>query len=144
MLWIKNVTLEDLKPFMTSKNMVQLLGIEVTEIGDDYIKGRMPVDERTHQVNGYLHGGASCVLVETLGSIASLMCIDMQHKYALGSEINVNHISSIRSGAVVATCKPVHVGRQKHVWDIWVRDESNDRLIAKGELTCAVVDRRAE
>lgn len=139
MIWFKPYTLEEVLKVPVQKSIVNVLGIEIFEIGDNYLKARMPVDERTHQVHGILHGGATCVLVETVGSFCSLMSINMEEQYAVGSQINVNHLRPIKSGFVVATCAPVHVGRQKHVWDVMVHAEDTGKLIAKGELTCAVV-----
>lgn len=140
MLWFKNYVLEDLEPYLHTKTLVQLLDINIIEIGNDYIKATMPVDQRTHQLYGLLHGGATCVLVETIGSFGSLMCIDIERQYAVGSQINVNHLRAIREGLVIATCRPVHIGRQKHVWDVSVNAQDSDKLIAKGELTCAILN----
>jgi 1,4-dihydroxy-2-naphthoyl-CoA hydrolase len=140
MIWAKKYSLTDLQPFLDSKTMVSLLGIQITEIADDYLRAQMPVDERTHQIHGILHGGASCALVETVGSFASLMCIDLSKQYAVGSQINVNHIRPIKTGMLVATCRAVHVGRKKHVWDVMIDAQDTGKLIAKGELTCAVLD----
>jgi 1,4-dihydroxy-2-naphthoyl-CoA hydrolase len=140
MIWRKIYTLEDLDNYLFRKSIVNLLGIKIIEIGDDYLRASMPVNERTHQVHGILHGGATAVLVETVGSFASMMCIDLETQYSVGSVINVNHLRPIKAGEVIATCTAVHVGKQKHVWDVRVTDESNGKLIAKGELTCAVVE----
>jgi 1,4-dihydroxy-2-naphthoyl-CoA hydrolase len=137
MIWFKKYSLDEVKSLITSENVVDLLGIEFTEIGDDYLKAKMPVDKRTHQIHGILHGGATCILAESAGSFASLMCIDLDHKYAVGSHISANHLRPIKEGHVIATCRPVHLGRSKHVWDILVHSDK-DKLIAKCELTCAV------
>lgn len=142
MIWFKDYTLAELKPFMANKSMVSLLDIELTKIGPDYLTAQMPVDERTHQIHGILHGGATCALVETVGSVASLLAIDLNLYYAVGSQINVNHLRSIKTGIVIATCVPVHLGRMKHVWDVRVKSAENDKLIAKGELTCAVLEEK--
>src|SRR3990167_5427182 len=102
-----------------SKNtMVEHLGIEFIEIGDDYIKAKMPVDHRTHQPLGIMHGGASCALAETVGSIAANYTVDNAKQYCVGLEINTNHIRSIRSGYVIGTAKPFHIGRSTQVWGI--------------------------
>lgn len=140
MLWHKNYTIDDAVNFATHENIVDKCGIEFTEIGDDFLKARMPVDERTHQIHGILHGGSTCVLAESVGSFASLMCINPDTKYAVGSHIAVNHLRPVSEGFVTATCEPVHIGRSKHVWDIRVHDD-RDRLIAKCELSCAVIDK---
>lgn len=140
MIWFKEYSADELKAMVTTENILDLLGIEFTEIGPDFIKARMPVDKRTHQIHGLLHGGATCVLAESAGSFASLMCIDLDKRYAVGSQINVNHLRPVRDGYVIATCRPVHLGRSKHVWDIEIRSDQ-DKLAAKCELTCAVIDK---
>lgn len=137
MIWFKKYTPEEIKTFVTHDSIVDHVGIEFTEIGDDYVKARMPVDRRTHQIHGILHGGATCVLAETVGSFASLMCIDPTHYYAVGSVINCNHLRPTMDGYVTATCRPVHLGKSKHVWDILIHAD-NGKLVAKSELTCAV------
>lgn len=114
--------------------------MEFTEIGNDFLKAKLPVDRRTHQIHGILHGGSTCVLAETIGSFASLMIINLDKHYAVGSQISVNHLRSVSDGFVTATCRPVHLGKSKHVWDICVHDDAG-KLIAKCELTCAVIDK---
>jgi 1,4-dihydroxy-2-naphthoyl-CoA hydrolase len=116
------------------------LGIETIEIGDDFIVMRMPVDTRTHQPYGILHGGASCVLAETLGSVAGSFCVDLEKKIVVGLEINANHISSVRSGFVYGTVRPIHIGRSTHVWDIQIKTEDG-KLVCVSRLTLAVIDR---
>jgi 1,4-dihydroxy-2-naphthoyl-CoA hydrolase len=116
------------------------LGIELVEVGDDYLKARMPVDKRTHQLYGILHGGATCVLAETIGSFASLMSINLKQKNVVGSMISANHLRPVTSGYVIATCTAIHIGRQKHVWRILVHSDK-EKLIATCELTCAVIDK---
>jgi 1,4-dihydroxy-2-naphthoyl-CoA hydrolase len=141
MIWFKEYKVEELPKLITSKNnIVSLLGLEFIEIGPDYIRARLPVDQRTHQIHGILHGGATAMLAESVGSFASLMCIDLDKYYAVGSIINANHLRPVSSGFVTATAKPVHLGRSKHVWDIPVHAD-NGKLIAKCELTCAVMDK---
>ena len=140
MIWFKDYKLEQLKDIITTDNILDLVGIEFIEIGPDFVRLRMPVDRRTHQVHGILHGGATCVLAETAGSFASLMCIDLAKYYAVGSQISANHLRPVSGGYVTATCKPVHIGRKKHVWDIPVHDD-NAKLVAKCELTCMVTDK---
>ena len=137
MIWSKPYTIAELRDFMTHENIVQHIGIEFVEIGSDYLKLRMPVDHRTHQIHGILHGGATCVLTETAGSVASLMCIDTSTHYAVGSVISTYHLRPVKAGFVTATARPVHVGRTKPVWDIQVHDDGG-KLVAKSELTCAV------
>jgi 1,4-dihydroxy-2-naphthoyl-CoA hydrolase len=140
MIWFKNYTRDELKGFMTHKNILQLMDIDFHEIGDDFLSARMKVDDRVHQIHGILHGGASCVLAESVGSFASLMCIDPSKKYAVGSQIMANHLRPISEGYITATAKPVHLGRTKHVWDIPITAD-NGKLIAKCELTCAITDK---
>ena len=140
MIWHKEYKVAELRTLITASCILDLLGIEFAEIGPDFLKLRMPVDGRTHQIHGILHGGATCVLAETVGSIASLMCIDLDKKYAVGSTIMANHLRPVKDGFVTATARPVHLGRTKHVWDIQVHDD-NGKLAAKCELTCAVTDK---
>jgi len=110
------------------QTLVSHLGIEITEIGDDFLTAKMPVDHRTHQPMGILHGGASVVLAETVGSIASNLAIDSEH-YAVGLEINANHLRPVSEGYVYGTARPIHLGKTTHVWSI---DIVND----KGKKTC--------
>lgn len=115
------------------------IGIEFTEIGDDFIKAKMPVDHRTRQPFGLLHGGASCVLAETLGSVAGAFCVDFGKQYVVGLEINANHIRSVKEGYVVGTARPIHVGRSTQVWDIKIETEDG-KLVCVSRLTLAVKD----
>lgn len=138
MIWFKkDITLNDLHPLGTN-TMGQHLGMEWTEIGDDYVKMRMPVDERTKQPYGLLHGGASCALAETVGSVASALVIDMDSNICVGLEINANHLRSVKEGYVTATCTPLHLGASTHVWDIKIHDEKN-RLTCVSRLTVAIL-----
>lgn len=140
MIWFKDYSQEQIKGFVQTENILDILGIEFTEIGPDFVIAKMPVDKRTHQIHGILHGGATCVLAETVGSFASLMCIDLEKEYAVGSHITANHLRPVRGGHISAHCTPVHLGRKKHVWDIIVtRDDG--KLVAKSELTCAVTEK---
>jgi 1,4-dihydroxy-2-naphthoyl-CoA hydrolase len=140
MIWFKNYTIKEVKGMNTNESILDQLGIEFVEVGKDYLKARMPVDNRTRQVYGILHGGATCVLAESAGSVASLMCINLKQKYAVGSTLSANHLRSVISGHVVATCTAVHIGRTKHVWRILVHSDKG-KLIATCELTCAVIDK---
>ncbi|WP_138477871.1 hotdog fold thioesterase [Dyadobacter bucti] len=116
------------------------LGIEFTEVGTDFVTARMPVDSRTHQPFGILHGGASVVLAETLGSIASFLCLkDPEKQHAVGLEINANHLRPVKEGYVYGTVKPIHVGRSTHIWDIRITNEEN-KLVCISRLTVAIVD----
>ncbi len=115
------------------------MGIVFTEIGDDFLCAKMPVDNRTRQPYGILHGGASAALAETAGSVASALIIDTTKYRCVGLEINANHIRSIKEGFVTATCKPIHIGRQTHVWDIQIRDEATQKLTCISRLTVVVL-----
>lgn len=117
------------------------LGIEITEIGGDYLKGKMPVDNRTKQPFGILHGGASAALAETLGSIAGTLVLDPDKEFCVGLEINANHIRSVRSGFVYGTARPIHVGGRTQVWEIRIEDE-RESLICISRLTLAVLPRK--
>src|ERR1700716_2089225 len=122
-IWFnKTVLLPELRDF-TKGTMADFLGIEWIEIGEDFLEIRMPVNERTKQPYGLLHGGASCVLAETVGSVASAMVIDMEKFYCVGLEINANHIRGARDGWVTGICKALHLGKTTHVWDIKIYDE---------------------
>lgn len=133
-------------PSLESANMhydttiAGVLGIRITEIGDDFIKGTMPVDTRTHQPFGILHGGASVVLAESLGSLAANYCVDMQKTYCVGLDINANHLRSVRSGTVTGTARPVHLGKSTQVWEIRIVDET-DKPVCISRLTMAVLSR---
>ena len=117
---------------------VERLGIVITEVGDDFLRGTMPVDARTVQPLGLLHGGASVLLAETLGSAAAIACIDPATHYCVGMEINANHVRSANSGVVTGTARPFHLGRASHVWDVLITDH-RERLICVARLTTMVV-----
>ena len=125
-IWFQPLTLDDFKNF--SVNMDKHLGIEITDIGKDYLVGRMPVIEKTKQPYGILHGGASCVLAESMGSTAAALTLDGAKKYPVGIEINANHISSPTEGYVFAKAEPVHVGGSTSVWNIDISDETGKRV----------------
>lgn len=139
-IWYKETTVEALNKF-SAHSMSGHVGIEITEIGDDYLKARMPVDDRTRMPRGILHGGASCVLAETIGSVASFLCIDLEKYVAAGLEINANHLRGISEGYVVATARPLHLGRTTHVWDIRIEAEETKKLICISRLTVAVIEK---
>ncbi len=122
-------------------NALLHLGIELTEIGPDYICGSMPVDHRTMQPAGILHGGLSVVLAESLGSIASNLIVDGQDKICVGLEISANHISSVKEGKVLGKAILVHAGAKTHVWDIRITRE-NGKLVCISRLTMAVLDKK--
>ena len=125
-IWFKPLSIEDLKD--SAVNMDKNLGIEFTEIGDDYIIARMPVIEKTKQPYGILHGGASCVLAESLGSTAAALSMDSEKKYPVGIEINANHLSSPTDGFVYAKAMPVHIGGSTSVWNIDITDDAGKRV----------------
>ncbi|MDA9021491.1 hotdog fold thioesterase [Gammaproteobacteria bacterium] len=125
-IWFKPLSIEDLKD--SAVNMDKNLGIEFTEIGDDYIIARMPVIEKTKQPYGILHGGASCVLAESLGSTAAALSMDGEKKYPVGIEINANHLSSPTDGFVYAKAMPVHIGGSTSVWNIDITDDAGKRV----------------
>jgi len=137
-IWHHTCTLEELD--RPSKGcMVELLDIRFTEIGPDYLRASMPVDARTWQPYGLLHGGASVVLAETLGSTAAQCCVDGSRFYCVGQEINANHLRGVRSGRVTGTARPIHIGARSHVWEIRIEDEKG-RLACISRLTMAVVE----
>lgn len=123
---------------LSERCMVAHLGIEITEIGDDYLVGRMPVDKRTKQPFGLLHGGASVALAETLGSLASSLVAPPPHHRCVGLDINANHLRSATQGYVYATARPIHLGKTTHVWDIHIANEAQ-KLVCISRLTMAVL-----
>ena len=135
-----NVTAEQLNA-NSNNTMVEHLGILITEVGSDYIKGTMPVDQRTLQPHGLLHGGASVVLAETLASIAANCVVDSQKYYCVGLEINANHIKSARDGLVHGVTKPLHIGRQTQVWEIKITNDKG-QLVCVSRITMAVLNRQ--
>lgn len=137
-IWFKPISLVDLTMSRT-RTMVDHLGIEFTEIGDDYLCARMPVDERTRQPMGIMHGGASCALAETVASVAANFCVDQQKKVCVGLEINTSHIRQVKSGFVVGHAHPVHLGKSTQSWEISIHDEAN-HLISLSRLRIAVLD----
>ncbi|MFZ2904667.1 MAG: hotdog fold thioesterase [Cyclobacteriaceae bacterium] len=126
---------------MFANTMVAHLGIELTAMGDDFIEARMPVDSRTHQPLGLLHGGASVTLAETLGSVAATCCVDTTKQYCVGLDINANHIKSVKSGFVTGITKPIHVGKKTQVWEIKITNEQKE-LVCISRITMAVIDKR--
>ncbi len=122
-------------------NMLKHLDIEFLEVGQDFMKARMPVDHRTKQPLGMLHGGASVTLAETLGSVAASSTLDLAKQYCVGLEINSNHIKSITEGYVIGVTKPIHVGKKSQVWEIRIDDEDG-QLINISRITMAVIDKK--
>lgn len=122
-------------------NMPEFLGIEYTEVGDDYLIARMPVNERTQQPMGILHGGASVVLAETIGSVAANIIAVPQGKICVGLDINANHIKSARDGYVYAKASPIHIVGKTQVWTIEIKND-NDQIVCASRLTMAVLDKK--
>jgi 1,4-dihydroxy-2-naphthoyl-CoA hydrolase len=136
-IWKHDYTIESINNL--SANTINVsLGIEFTQIGNDFLEARMPVDHRTHQPMGLLHGGASVVLAETLGSCAGSMCVNFEEEYVVGLEINANHIKAVKSGFVFGTAKPVHIGKKTQVWEIKIVNEKQE-LVCISRLTLAVI-----
>jgi 1,4-dihydroxy-2-naphthoyl-CoA hydrolase len=140
-IWFnKLLTLETIKDF-GKETMANYLEMEWVAIGDDFLKLSMPVNEKTKQPYGILHGGASCALAETIGSVASALVIDTEKNICVGLEINANHIRSAKDGIVIGHCTPLHLGRSTHVWDIKIYDE-REQLICVSRLTVAILPKR--
>jgi 1,4-dihydroxy-2-naphthoyl-CoA hydrolase len=138
-IWRSPHSLEELNAGRAG-TMLEHLGIEFTEISDDFIRGTMPVDARTRQPYGLLHGGASVALAETLGSTGASMCIDTKEYQCVGQEINANHVRPARTGLVTGTARPVHLGGRTQVWTIDIVNEFR-RLVCTSRLTLAIVRR---
>jgi 1,4-dihydroxy-2-naphthoyl-CoA hydrolase len=136
-IWRSPQTLEALNG-ARSGTLIQHLGILFSEIGDDFIRGTMPVDERTKQPYGLLHGGASVALAETLGSTGAGMCVDTTRYLCVGQEINANHVRAARGGLVTGTARPLHIGGRTQVWSIEIVNESG-KLVCTSRLTMAVI-----
>jgi 1,4-dihydroxy-2-naphthoyl-CoA hydrolase len=139
-IWFLEATPESLDA-ISANTMVEHLGIEFIAIGEDSITARMPVDHRTVQPAGLLHGGASVALAETLGSVAATLCVDPATTSCVGLEINANHIRSVRSGFVTGVARPLHLGNSTQVWDIRIHDDEQERLVCICRLTMAVLKR---
>ncbi|AYB34168.1 hotdog fold thioesterase [Chryseolinea soli] len=125
----------------SANTLAEQLGISFTVIGEDYLEATMPVDRRTHQPLGLLHGGASVALAETMGSVAATLCVDGTKHYCVGLEINANHIKSAREGFVTGVVKPIHVGRKTQVWEIRISNQIGE-LVCISRITMAVLDRQ--
>jgi len=140
-IWFKqDLTLADFEA-LGKGTMGDHLGIRFSELGDHYLKATMPVDHRTKQPYGLLHGGASVTLAETLGSVGSALVIDQDNFICVGQEINANHIRSVRNGQVTGTATPIHLGASSHVWEIRIHDEQ-DKLVCISRLTVAILKKR--
>lgn len=132
--------IEELNKFIPN-TLLEVLGIKFEESTTEYIKASMPVDKRTHQPMGILHGGASVALAETIGSVASNVVLYGTDKAAVGLDINANHIKAVREGNVYATAKPIHIGKTTHVWGIEITNEKNE-LVCVCRLTMMVIDKK--
>ena len=140
-IWYKkDYTIEELND-LSKGTMAEILGMEFVGIGEDSLRLQMPVNERTKQPYGLLHGGASAAMAETIGSVASSMCINNERQICVGMEINCNHIRGVTNGFVTAIAKPIHIGASSHVWDIRIEDEGQ-RLICVSRLTVAILKKR--
>lgn len=140
MVFKRKPSLEELNK-QGKNTMVSHLGIIFTDISDNSISATMPVDERTKQPMGLLHGGANVVLAETLGSIASSLTIDLESQTCVGLEINANHIKAVRSGIVKGTTTPIHIGRKTQIWEIKIFNEK-DQLSCISRITVAIIDKK--
>jgi len=138
-IWFKDYTVDYLEG-LRNANMGVHIGIHFTAIGPDSIQARMPVDHRTTQPFGIMHGGASCVLSETLGSVAGWMTINPDKFRAVGLELNINHIRAVTQGSVIGTCAPLHTGRRTQVWQTDITEEATGKRVAISRLTLAIID----
>jgi len=137
-IWYKkDLSIEDLKP-LGKGTMAEHIGIEWVEVGKDFLKAKMPVDHRTHQPYGLLHGGASVTLAETLGSVAAAMIVNTEEFMCVGLEINANHVRSARGGEVIGVTTPIHIGKSTQVWEIRIYDE-REKLVCISRITVAVL-----
>ncbi|OGT56711.1 MAG: esterase [Gammaproteobacteria bacterium RIFCSPHIGHO2_12_FULL_43_28] len=139
-IWKTKIDIE-LVTERAKNSMSEFLGIEFIEVSDNYLSARMSVDHRTKQPLGIMHGGASCVLAETIGSTAAQYCVDFATEYCVGLDINTNHIRAARSGFVIGKASPYHLGQSTQVWHIEITDEEN-RLVSVNRLTMAVLKRK--
>lgn len=138
-IWRQAISVDDLNRYQ-QQTLVTHLGIRYTEIGEDYIRGTMPVDAHTKQPAGILHGGASAALAETLGSTGANLVVDRKTTLCVGLELNCNHIRAMREGQVTGTARPLHIGKTTQVWEIRIADEE-DRLVCVSRITMAVLER---
>lgn len=135
-----DITLEYLNK-INSGTLSELMGIEITEITPDFLAGRMPVDTRTHQPFGILHGGASVAFAETLGSLAAFTCIDASRFYCVGLDINANHVRSVSKGYVYGKAVPLHIGKTTHVWEVKINNEEG-KLVCISRITMAILEKK--
>jgi len=138
---LKQISLEEINA-RNANTLMESLEISCVELGEDYIVARMPVNERTVQPIGLLHGGASAALIETIGSMGSILLIDNANQIAVGLEVNANHINGIAAGFVLAKGKIIHVGRKTHLWQVDITEEGTGKLICVGKLTVLILEKR--
>ena len=138
-IWFRQFTLDEVRKFQHD-TMGEHLGVEIVDIGPDYLEAKMPVDHRTMQPDRIMHGGASVALAETLGSVGGTMCIDRARYQVVGQEINANHLRPATGGHVTGRAKPIHLGRRSQVWNIDITDDRK-RLICVSRLTIAILER---
>lgn len=139
-IWYVDVTTDRLNQ-LSKNSMTDYLGIQFTEIGPDYLKATMPVDHRTVQPMGLLHGGASAVLAESLGSVGASLCLDARQKICVGLELNINYLKAVRQGKVEGIARPIHIGRRTQVWEVKIYNDKQ-KLTAIGRVTLAVVEKK--
>ena len=136
MIWKKNINLNEINNSLAN-TMSEFLDIRIIDVGDDFIAATMPVNKKTIQPFGILHGGASVVLAETIGSVAANLCLD-NNSYSVGLEINANHVKTVREGLIYGTAKPIHLGKSTSVWDVRITQDMNEELICISRVTLAV------
>lgn len=137
----RKVDLETINSF-NKNTLMEVLGIECVEIGEDYIVSTMPVEAKTHQPMGLLHGGASAALIESIGSMGSTLLLDLSKEAPVGLEINANHVGSVKSGKVRGVGKIVHAGKKTHVWQVDIFDDLTNKLVCTGRLTVMIIERK--
>jgi uncharacterized protein (TIGR00369 family) len=140
---IDNMKIAEMLNERGKNTMSDFLGVEFVEVGDNYLSARMPVNQKTKQPAGIMHGGASCMLAESVGSTGANLCVDRDHFYCVGLDINTNHIRSVREGHVLAIARPFHLGKKTQVWGIEIYDDG-DHLVSVTRLTMAVLPRKRE
>jgi len=138
---LKKVNIELINK-MSRNTLMEVLDMKFVEVGDDYLIATMPVNEKTHQPMGLLHGGASAALIESIGSMGSSLLLDLQKEVPVGVEINANHVGGMRSGLIKAVGKIIHAGKRTHVWQVDLYDDSNQKLICTGRLTVMIVPKK--
>lgn len=138
---IENIPTIEMMNSMNKNTLMEALSIEYFNVGRDFVEAKMPVNNRTHQPMGLLHGGASAALIESIGSIGSALCIDLDSQAIVGLEINANHLKGVKSGYVFGKGTIIHCGRSTHLWQIDIRNESGD-LVCTGRLTVMVINKK--